>query len=173
MLCSDLNGKEIQNRGDIYIYIYRWFTLLYSRKKHSIVKQISSNKNEEKKWATDAYDTPDKPYSNYEEEIKQKKNRSCMVLLKHDFRKWKLIYNGKTDQWLPGNGTGRGKRDWLQRGIRKLSGVMGIFIILIIKIVFMGMCVCVCVYIYLYIMYAKSYQTAHLYKVYCMSIIPQ
>ena len=56
---------------------------------------------------------------------------------------------------------------------------MGIFIILIIKIVFMGMCVwgCVCVYIYiyiyLYIMYAKSYQTAHLYKVYCMSIIPQ
>ena len=42
-------------------------------KNHSIVKQLYSNKNEGKKWATDAYDTPDKPYSNYEKEIKQKK----------------------------------------------------------------------------------------------------
>ena len=52
---------------------------------------------------------------------------------------------------------------------------MGIFIILIIKIVFMGVCVwvCVCTYIYLYIIYATSYQIAHLYKVYCMSIISQ
>ena len=32
-----------------------------------------------------------------------------MVLLKHDFRKWKLIYNGKKDQWLPGNGAGRAR----------------------------------------------------------------
>ena len=34
-------------------------------------------------------------------------------------------------------------------------------------------CVGVCVYIHTYIMYAKSYQIAHLYKVYCMSITPQ
>ena len=30
-----------------------------------------------------------------QKEIKQKKNTSCMILLKHDSRKCKLIYNGK------------------------------------------------------------------------------
>ena len=34
-------------------------------------------------------------------------------------------------------------------------------------------CVGVCVYTHTYIMYAKSYQIARLYKVYCMSITPQ
>ena len=29
MLCGDLNGKEIQERG--YMYTYNWFTFLYSR----------------------------------------------------------------------------------------------------------------------------------------------
>ena len=31
MFCGDQNGKEIQNRGDTYIYIYGWFILVYSR----------------------------------------------------------------------------------------------------------------------------------------------
>ena len=134
-------------------------------KNYSIVKQLYSNKNEGKKWATDAYDTLDKPYSNYEKEIKQKKNRSCMVLLKHDFRKWKLIYNGKKDQWLPGNGAGKDKRDWLQRGTRKLSGVMGLFsgLILTIETIFMGMSVWVCVYIYTHILCMLKVTRLHIY----------
>ena len=43
VLCGDLNGKEIQKRGDRYMYINGWFTLLYN-----IGKQLYSNKNQNK-----------------------------------------------------------------------------------------------------------------------------
>ena len=45
MLCGDLNGKEIQKRGDRYMYTNGWCTLLYSRNEHDIVKQLYANKN--------------------------------------------------------------------------------------------------------------------------------
>ena len=48
VLCSDLNGKEMQTRGDICIRIAD-FTLLYNRNQHSTVKQLYSNKSKKKK----------------------------------------------------------------------------------------------------------------------------
>ena len=44
MLCGDLNGKEIQKGVDVCVYKCKWFTLLYSRNKYDIVKQLNSNK---------------------------------------------------------------------------------------------------------------------------------
>ena len=43
VLCSDLCGKRI--REWIYVYVYNWFTLLYSRTWHSIINQLYANKN--------------------------------------------------------------------------------------------------------------------------------
>ena len=41
-LCGDLNGKEIQKRGDLCTHLA---DSLYSRDLHNIVKQLYSNKN--------------------------------------------------------------------------------------------------------------------------------
>ena len=43
MLCVDLNGKEVQKRGDINIRIAD--SLCYTVETNSIVKQIYSDKN--------------------------------------------------------------------------------------------------------------------------------
>ena len=49
MLCDDLEGwdegtgREAQEREYINIYTYCWFTLLYGRNHHSVVKQVSYN----------------------------------------------------------------------------------------------------------------------------------
>ena len=43
MLCGDLNGKEISKKRS-YVYMYSWFTSLYSRNEHDIVKQLYSKK---------------------------------------------------------------------------------------------------------------------------------
>lgn len=42
-LCSDLNGKETQRRGDIRICMDGW--LLYSRDRHRSVNQLYSTNN--------------------------------------------------------------------------------------------------------------------------------
>ena len=43
MLCGDLNGKEIQKRGDICILIAD--SLCYKAETNTIVKQLYSNKD--------------------------------------------------------------------------------------------------------------------------------
>ena len=43
MLCVDLNGKEVQKRGDINIH--KMDSLCYTVETNNIVKQIYSNKN--------------------------------------------------------------------------------------------------------------------------------
>lgn len=43
MLCADLNEGNLENRG--YMHTCDWLTSLYSRKWHSGVKQLYSNKN--------------------------------------------------------------------------------------------------------------------------------
>ena len=46
MLCDDLEGGTgvgVQEGGDICI-LKSWFTLLYSRNEHNIVKQLYANK---------------------------------------------------------------------------------------------------------------------------------
>ena len=48
MLCGDLNGEEIQKRGDMCVYI-QLITLLYSRNQHTIVKQLYSKTKFKKK----------------------------------------------------------------------------------------------------------------------------
>ena len=47
MHCGDLNGKEVQKRGDIYIYIYISDSLCYTTETNTafIVKQLHANKN--------------------------------------------------------------------------------------------------------------------------------
>ena len=45
VLCGALNGKAVQKGGGIYMYVYSWLTLLYSRKQHNAAKQLYSNKN--------------------------------------------------------------------------------------------------------------------------------
>ena len=47
VFCGDLNGKEMQTRGDICVHIAD-FTLLYNRYQHSTVKQLYSNKSKKK-----------------------------------------------------------------------------------------------------------------------------
>ena len=44
VLCSDVTGKEIQKKRG-YMCVYSWSTLLYSRNRHNIVKQLYTNKN--------------------------------------------------------------------------------------------------------------------------------
>ena len=46
MLYDDLNGKEIQKRGDI-MWTCGWLALLYSRNWHSSIKQLYSNGQKE------------------------------------------------------------------------------------------------------------------------------
>ena len=41
--CGDLNGKGIQKKRE-YMYTYSWFSLLYSRNEHNIVKQLHFGK---------------------------------------------------------------------------------------------------------------------------------
>ena len=43
IMTGDLNGKEIQKKRDIcvYIYIYGWFTLLHNKSCHRSIKQLS------------------------------------------------------------------------------------------------------------------------------------
>ena len=48
MLCCYLGGKEIQTKRR-YIYIHNWFTVLHSRNKHNIVKQLYCNNFVKKK----------------------------------------------------------------------------------------------------------------------------
>ena len=43
MLCGDLNRKEIQNRGDIYIHMAD--SLCYTVETNNTVKQLYSNKS--------------------------------------------------------------------------------------------------------------------------------
>ena len=38
-----------RGRGYIYMYTYSWFTLLYSRNQHNVVKQLYFNKNKTKR----------------------------------------------------------------------------------------------------------------------------
>ena len=46
MHCSDLKGKEIQERE--YMYMCGWFTLLYSRSENNVVKQLYPNLKKKK-----------------------------------------------------------------------------------------------------------------------------
>ena len=41
---GDRDGREVQKRGDIYIYTYGWFMLRFDRKQQNSVKQLSNKK---------------------------------------------------------------------------------------------------------------------------------
>ena len=45
VLCDDLEGWAGGSRGRGHMYTYGWFTLLYSRNQHNIVKQLPSSNN--------------------------------------------------------------------------------------------------------------------------------
>ena len=49
MLCCYLGGNEIQTKRK-YMYIHNWFTVLHSRNKHNIVKQLYFNHFVKKNW---------------------------------------------------------------------------------------------------------------------------
>lgn len=60
-----------------------------------------------------------------------------------------ILYCQKADQWLFGDKIGRGGKEALQRGMKKLFRVMGMFAILIVVMVS-------CLYTYV-----KTYQTVY------------
>ena len=52
MVCGDLNGKEIQKKKEIYVFVE--LTLPHSRNEHNIIREPYSEKNKTQKTQTQA-----------------------------------------------------------------------------------------------------------------------